>query len=66
MDLSPTCLNVNFLQTSTPVEELSDLDGPMIPREFDLNDDDRMILIKEGTFLYRENSMKGKQIGYRK
>jgi hypothetical protein len=66
MDLSPPHPDLNFLQTSTPAEEPSDFDEPMEPPPFDLSDDDRMISIKEGTFIRRENSGKGKPGGRRK
>jgi hypothetical protein len=66
MDLSPARSDLNFIQTSTPAEELSDLDEPMEPPVFHLSDHDRMISIKEGTLLRGENSGKRKQFGRRK
>ena len=66
MDLSPARSNLNFLQTYTPAEELSDLDEPMEPPEFELSNDERMISIKEGSFLRGENSGKRKLFGDRK
>ena len=63
MDLSPAHPNLNFLQTSTPEEELSDLDELMEPPEFELSDNDRMISIKEGSSLHGGNSGKRKLFG---